>query len=117
MAARPPPRRSRCWCARPGRSSRPPGSVGCARSRPDAAPDRPERAAALDAELALAAAAPPELLRGDPVELLPDAVARVPADALPVVTTAWAMPSLPREGRHRFLQRLDEAAAGRTLAW
>jgi hypothetical protein len=80
-------------------------------------PDRSELVARLDAELALAATAPPLLLRGDAVEVLPDAFARVPADALPVVTTTWALSHLPLEGRLRFLHRLDEAAAGRAVAW
>jgi hypothetical protein len=80
-------------------------------------PDRPERAAVLDAELAVAAAAPPLLLRGDPVELLPDALARVPADALPVVTTTWALSRLPPARRLRFVHRLEETAAGRPVAW
>ncbi|WP_222267057.1 DUF2332 domain-containing protein [Modestobacter marinus] len=81
------------------------------------APDEPERMAKLDAELALAATAPPLLLRGDAVEVLPDALARVPADALPVVTTTWALSRFPLEDRLRFLHRLDEAAAGRAVAW
>ncbi|MFF0990942.1 DUF2332 domain-containing protein [Kocuria nitroreducens] len=80
-------------------------------------PDQPERAARLDAEIALAATAPPRLLRGDAVEMLPEAVARVPADALPVVTTTWALSRFPLESRRRFLQRLDDAAAGRPVAW
>jgi hypothetical protein len=80
-------------------------------------PDQPERAARLDAELAVAATAPPLLLRGDAVEVLPDAVARVPADALPVVTTTWALSHVPLERRLRFLHRLDDAAAGRAVAW
>jgi hypothetical protein len=80
-------------------------------------PDQPERAARLEAEMALAATAPPLLLRGDAVEVLPDAFARVPADALPVVTTTWALSRFSLERRLRFLQRLDEAAAGRTVAW
>ena len=80
-------------------------------------PDQPERAARLDAEMALAATAPPLLLRGDPVAVLPDALARVPEDALPVVTTTWALSGLPLESRLRFLGRLDEAAAGRAVAW
>jgi hypothetical protein len=80
-------------------------------------PDRPERRARLDAEMALAATAPPVLLRGDAVDVLPDALARVPADALPVVTTTWALSRLPLESRLRFLHRLDEAAAGRAVAW
>ena len=80
-------------------------------------PDQPERAARLDAELALAATPPPLLLRGHPVDVLPDAVARVPADALPVVTTTWALSRLPPASRPRFLHRLEEAAAGRAVAW
>jgi hypothetical protein len=80
-------------------------------------PDQPERAARLDAEMAVAATAPPLLLRGNAVEMLPDAVARVPADALPVVTTTWALSHLPLENRLRFLHRLDDAAAGRPVAW
>ena len=80
-------------------------------------PDQPERAAMLDAELALAATDPPLLLTGDAVDLLPDALARVPADALPVVVTTWALSQVPLESRLRFLQRLDAAATDRAVAW
>ena len=80
-------------------------------------PDQPERRARLDAEMALAATAPPLLLQGDAVEMVPDALARVPADALPVVTTTWALSQFPLERRLRFLHRLDDAAAGRPVAW
>ena len=80
-------------------------------------PDQPDRTARLDAELALAVTAPPLLLRGTAVEVLPDAVARVPADALPVVTTTWALSHVPLKDRLRFLHRLDDAAAGRAVAW
>lgn len=79
--------------------------------------DQPERAARLEAEMALAATAPPLLLQGDPVTVLPDAVARVPAHALPVVTTTWALSRFPLESRQRFLHCLDEAADGRAVAW
>ncbi|QDQ09814.1 DUF2332 domain-containing protein [Streptomyces spectabilis] len=80
-------------------------------------PDQPERIARLDAEMALAATAPPLLLRGDAVEVLPEAIAAVPADALPVVTTTWALSVFPPESRLRFLHRLHEAAVGRAVAW
>jgi hypothetical protein len=86
-------------------------------SRACLAPDQPERIARLEAELALAATAPPLVLCGNPVEVLPDAFARVPADALPVVTTTWALSDFPLENRLRFLRRLDDAAAGRPVAW
>jgi hypothetical protein len=80
-------------------------------------PDQPERAARLDAELALAATDPPLLLTGDAVDLLPEALARIPADALPVVTTTWALSRFPRERRLGFLQHLDAAATDRPVAW
>ncbi len=80
-------------------------------------PDQPERAGRLAAELALAASAPPVLLRGDVVDELPGALARVPAHALPVVTTTWALSRLPLGSRERLLHLLDEAAAGRVVAW
>jgi hypothetical protein len=80
-------------------------------------PDQHERLARLEAELALSATAPPLLLRGDAVEVMPEAFAQVPADALPVVTTTWALSQFPLEGRLRFLQRLEEAATGRPVAW
>jgi hypothetical protein len=77
----------------------------------------PEQAATLEAEIALAATAPPLLLQGDALELLPDALARVPADALPVVTTTWALSDYSLESRLRFLHRLDKAATDRPVAW
>jgi hypothetical protein len=80
-------------------------------------PDQADRAARLEAEMALAATAPPLLLQGDAVDVLPDAFARVPADALPVVTTTWALSQFPLESRLRFLYRLDEAATDRAVVW
>ncbi|MGY1651183.1 DUF2332 domain-containing protein [Geodermatophilus sp. SYSU D01119] len=79
--------------------------------------DDPERAARLAAEVALSAATPPEPVPGDPVDALPEALARVPAGALPVVTTTWALSRLAPARRVAFLRRLEEAVAGRALAW
>ncbi len=80
-------------------------------------PDQPERAARLEAEIALTATGPPVLLPGDALEMLPGAFARVPADALPVVITTWALSRFTLESRLRFLHRLDEAATDRAVAW
>jgi hypothetical protein len=71
----------------------------------------------VEAETALPSPAPLVLLRGDAVEVLPDAFARVPADALPVVITTWALSRFPLGRRLRFLQRLDAAATKRAVAW
>jgi hypothetical protein len=48
---------------------------------------------------------------------MPDALASVPADALPVVTTTWALSRFSLERRLRFLHRLEEAATSRAVAW
>jgi hypothetical protein len=80
-------------------------------------PDQPEQLARLEAEMALAATTPRLLVQGDPVEVLPDALAHVPTDALAVVTTTWALSRFPLERRLRFLHRLDDAAAARAVAW
>lgn len=80
-------------------------------------PDQPEEVARLDAETALAASLRPVLLQGDAVELLPAAVTRVPPDALPVVLTTWALSKDAPGSRLRFLNRLEEAAADRPVAW
>ena len=80
-------------------------------------PDEPGRAAALEAELALAVGAPPVLLRGDEVERLPDAVELVPAGALPVLMTTWALSSWTPARRRALLRRLEDVAARRPVAW
>lgn len=67
-----------------------------------------------DAELAVVAADPPVLLPGDDVT---EAITRVPAGALPVVTTTWVLSRSSLEDRARFLQRLQDAAAHRPVAW
>jgi len=41
----------------------------------------------------------------------------VPAGALPVVITTWALSRFPAAGRLRFLDRLEEVGAGRPVAW
>lgn len=80
-------------------------------------PDQPERRAHLDAELALLATDPPVRLRGDPVGLVSEAVERVPAGALPVVLTTWALARSTPGDRLGFLHALEEAAADRPVAW
>jgi hypothetical protein len=79
-------------------------------------PDRRERSALVEAAIEVTAAAAPVLLRGDLVELLPEAVSRVPGRALPVVTTTWSLARLRPADRLRLVGSL-EAAAGRPVAW
>lgn len=77
----------------------------------------PDQTGHLEGSIALTAAHPPLLLPGDPLDTLPDALTRAPADALSVVTTTWALSRFSVERRLRFLQRLQDAGAGRTVAW
>jgi len=80
-------------------------------------PDRTNQVQALDAALSLLTSAPARLLAGDPIDVLPAAIADVPADAVPVVTTTWALARHSRDDRLRFLQQLDRAATHRPVAW
>ena len=70
-----------------------------------------------DVEDALFAAEPPVRFCGGIVDLLPEAIAAVPEDALPVVMTTWALSRLPIARRPLFVQRLREAATRRPVAW
>ncbi|HEY5821470.1 MAG TPA: DUF2332 domain-containing protein [Propionibacteriaceae bacterium] len=81
------------------------------------APDQPERAARLEAELALASEAPPTVLRGDALALLPAAIDLVPTGVLPVVITTWALSRFSGDRRLRFRQGLHDAGAERTVVW
>jgi hypothetical protein len=81
------------------------------------APDEVDEAVRLDAELAVAAMSPPVLLRGDGIELLPEALTHMPADALAVVITTWTLSAYALAKRRRFLHALEEAAARRPVAW
>jgi len=73
--------------------------------------------ARLEAELALAASDPPLLLRGGAVDMLPDAVARMPTDAPAVVITTWALSGLAPADRLRFRQRFDALGTERPVVW
>ncbi|MCD2195387.1 DUF2332 domain-containing protein [Actinomycetospora endophytica] len=53
----------------------------------------------------------------DPIAGLSDALAAVPADALRVVMTTWALSRLRPEKRLRFVDRLEDAAVARVVAW
>ncbi len=80
-------------------------------------PDRTKQVAELNATLTLLTSAPARLLTGDPIEVLPAAIADVPAEAVPVVTTTWALARHSRDDRVRFLQQLDRASTHRPVAW
>lgn len=82
-----------------------------------AGPGRLDQRVRLDAELSLVATTPPLLLPGNVVTRLAEAIDAVPVEALPVVTTTWALSRLTVEIRRHFLGLLQEIAADRPLAW
>jgi hypothetical protein len=63
----------------------------------------------LTAAARIAAAEPPQLLAGDLVERLPDALALVPAGATAVVLHTAVLMYLPRERREAFAERVRSA--------
>jgi hypothetical protein len=60
----------------------------------------------LAAAAAIAAAEPPQLLAGDLVERLPDALALVPAGVTPVVLHTAVLMYLPRDRREAFAEQV-----------
>ena len=76
-----------------------------------------ERLERLDQAIGALRVDPPELVRGDFVELLPEVLAAQPRDGLTVVfqTATWGY--IDEEGRNRLRAALDEAGRSRPLAF
>jgi hypothetical protein len=60
---------------------------------------------------------PPDLVRGDAVDMVSDVVLGLPGDALAVVTTTWALAYLSPARRIAFRESLALASRSRTIAW
>ena len=82
-------------------------------------PDHPERRARLDAALAAMAADPVPLVAGDALEVLPEVLAGVPADATPVVFHHATLAHFDPEAAGRFVELVPRLAAerGGDLLW
>lgn len=78
-------------------------------------PEHLERAATLEGAVAIAREAPPRILAGDALELLPAALAEAPADALVCVYHSFTTNQFTPAGRHRWRELLAEAGARREL--
>ena len=74
-------------------------------------PDQPERLARLRAAVQIARADPPEVVRGDLLELVGPVVAQAPADVTVVVFCAATLVYLPEPGRRRFAELMAELSA------
>jgi hypothetical protein len=74
-------------------------------------PDQPERLARLQAAVGIAQTDPPQVFRGDLLELVGPVVAHAPADVTVVVFHAAALVYLPEPGRQRFAELMAELPA------
>jgi hypothetical protein len=80
-------------------------------------PEQPERIERLEAAIGIAREAPPPLLRGDALALLPGVIAAAPPEATVCVFHSMVMTYFPREYRAHFIEVLRVAALRRPIAW
>jgi len=79
-------------------------------------PDQVHRIALCRAAVALARTAPPRLIEGDGLEVVPRIVESVPAGGVPCVFHSHATCQMNDEWRQRFAARLADLGRGRDLA-
>ncbi|MGH3630329.1 MAG: DUF2332 domain-containing protein [Sciscionella sp.] len=79
--------------------------------------DQPDRLRRLNSATALQRRTPPVLIRGDAVDDLPAAAARIPAELPLVVLTSHVLPYLRPDRRDAFRAALAALAARRPLWW
>lgn len=56
------------------------------------------------------------VIERDPIDL-PNAIAQVAPDALPIVVTTWSVSRIPTERRWNLIHRLQDEASSRPIAW
>lgn len=78
-------------------------------------PDQLQRMERLEAAIGVARADPPNLVRGDGLEILSGVVNQAPADAVVVVHHSFTLNQVPKENRQRFLDTVAELGADRPL--
>lgn len=80
-------------------------------------PDQPARFQRLRAALAIAAAAPPEILAGDAVASVRPALERLTRRGHPVVTNSWALNYLSADQERAYVTELDRFGSDHDLSW
>jgi len=58
-----------------------------------------------------------DIVQGDAVDAIPDLLATLPTECVPVVVTTWALAYLPTDRRVDFVEVLQSSAARRPVAW
>ncbi|MCR2816106.1 DUF2332 domain-containing protein [Microbacterium jiangjiandongii] len=76
-------------------------------------PDHDGRVARLRAAAEIAAADPPDIVRGDLLETLPEVAASAPADATLVIFHSAVLLYLDQDGRRRFVELVERVRAAR----
>jgi hypothetical protein len=79
--------------------------------------DQSDRFHRLEAAIAIARLDPPEIRRGDAVELLAPAVADASGSGHPVVLNSWVLNYLPPHRRADYVTELDRIGAERDVSW
>ena len=79
--------------------------------------DQHERLARLDAAISAVREEPPQLVRGDFVEVLPEVLAAQPRDELTIVFQTAALGYVPQPERERVRRTLDDAGVELPLAF
>jgi hypothetical protein len=80
-------------------------------------PDQEARFQRLRSALAIAAAAPPEILAGDAVASVVPALERLAQRGHPVVTNSWALNYLPTDQQRDYAAELDRFGSDHNLSW
>jgi hypothetical protein len=80
-------------------------------------PDQAARFQRLRSALAIAAAAPPEILAGEAVASVRPALERLAQRGHPVVTNSWALNYLPTDQQRAYATELDRFGSAHDMSW
>ena len=80
-------------------------------------PEEQCRAARLQAAIGVALDHPPELIKGDAIEVLPKVVEEAPAGSTLCIFNNWALTYFPQEDRRKFGEIIEQLSATRDIYW
>ena len=79
-------------------------------------PERRDEMELLEAAIRVASESPPNVIKGDALELLPDLIDSVPQDQIPCLFHSHVLNQFPRDAREAFWALVEEHGARRNLA-
>jgi len=80
-------------------------------------PDMPQRVSRFRAAVELARADPPEVRRGNAVDLVADAIRALPADGVACLDSTWVLAYFSPEDRAELARLLDDLGADRAIGY